>query len=145
MSDGSAFFGRLEEKKGVEVFVTALNALDPRRLEGLELEFVGKPTPTWTADRVRALLAEPARQSLGRISFESDLDQREAFARLRQPETLTVIPSLGDNSPNAVYECLELGIPFIASRAGGNPRSWSRPRIEPASSSSPRPKAWRMR
>ena len=116
-----AFFGRLEEKKGVEVFVTALNALDPRRLEGLELEFVGKPTPTWTADRVRALLAEPARQSLGRISFESDLDQREAFARLRQPETLTVIPSLGDNSPNTVYECLELGIPFIASRAGGIP------------------------
>jgi hypothetical protein len=32
-----------------------------------------------------------------------------------------VIPSLYDNSPNTIYECLEEGIPFIASTAGGSP------------------------
>jgi hypothetical protein len=34
---------------------------------------------------------------------------------------LAVIPSLGDNSPNTVYECLEQRIPFIASDVGGIP------------------------
>jgi hypothetical protein len=29
------------------------------------------------------------------------------------------MPSLEDNSPNAVYECLEHGIPFVASARGG--------------------------
>jgi hypothetical protein len=31
------------------------------------------------------------------------------------------MPSLQENSPNAVYECLEHGIPFIASGVGGVP------------------------
>ena len=30
-----------------------------------------------------------------------------------------MIPSLLDNSPNVVYECLEDGIPFLASDTGG--------------------------
>jgi hypothetical protein len=31
------------------------------------------------------------------------------------------MPSLQENSPNAVYECLEHGIPFVASAVGGVP------------------------
>ena len=31
------------------------------------------------------------------------------------------MPSLQENSPNTVYECLEQGIPFIASNVGGVP------------------------
>ena len=85
------------------------------------------------------------RDSRWAASPSTDLDQREALARLRQPETLTVIPSLGDNSPNTVYECLELGIPFMREAEPAASRSWSRPRIEPVSSSSPRPRAWRTR
>src|SRR5262249_17888290 len=30
-------------------------------------------------------------------------------------------PSHQDNSPNTVYECLELGVPFLASSVGGIP------------------------
>ena len=41
-----AFFGRLEEKKGLTLFAEALNGLQPQLLEGIELEFVGRPTPT---------------------------------------------------------------------------------------------------
>jgi glycosyltransferase involved in cell wall biosynthesis len=36
-----AFFGRVDEKKGVRIFAAALNALEPERLNGVELEFVG--------------------------------------------------------------------------------------------------------
>jgi len=113
-----AFFGRLDERKGVRPFVAALNALGPL-LEGIELEFLGPPTLVWTPERVKALLSDSARRSLRRVSFETDLDQERAFARLSQPGTLAVMPSLEDNSPNTIYECLERGIPFIASNAGG--------------------------
>jgi glycosyltransferase involved in cell wall biosynthesis len=114
-----AVFGRLEERKGLRPFVAGLNALEPELLEGLELEFVGRATPAWPADRVEGLLSQRVRRALARVSFLTDLDQPEALARLRRPRTLALMPSLEDNSPNTVYECLERGIPFIASRAGG--------------------------
>jgi glycosyltransferase involved in cell wall biosynthesis len=108
-----AFFGRLEERKGVRPFVGALNRLEPELLEGVAVELIGRPTPSWPVERVRELLMVP------RVSFETALDQHEALARLRRPGTLAVIPSFEENSPNVVYECLENGIPFIASSAAG--------------------------
>src|SRR5262249_41397409 len=39
-----AFFGRLDEKKGLEPFADGLNALESQLLERVDLEFVGKPT-----------------------------------------------------------------------------------------------------
>jgi hypothetical protein len=89
-----------------------LHALEPE----LEVEFIGKTPPRWTAERLRALL--PASVD---IVFTGELDQRAALERLQRPGTLVVMPSLQENSPNAVYECLEHGIPFIASAVGGVP------------------------
>ncbi len=40
---------------------------------------------------------------------------------LSQPGRLAIMPSLMDNSPLAVHECLLAGIPFLASRVGGIP------------------------
>jgi glycosyltransferase involved in cell wall biosynthesis len=113
-----AFFGRLEERKGLKPFAAGLNAVPPELLRDVELEFVGAATPAWPPQRIEGLLADQTRRALGRISFETDLDQPEAFARLTRPGTLAVMPSLGETFSNAVYECLERGIPFIASDAG---------------------------
>src|SRR6266511_3333541 len=113
-----AFFGRLEERKGLKPFAAGLNALPPELLRDVELVFVGGATPAWPPQRIEALLADQTRRALRRISFETDLDQPEAFARLSRPGTLAVMPSLGETFSNAVYECLERGIPFIASDAG---------------------------
>ena len=113
------FFGRLEKRKGVEPFVGGMNAVAPELLRGIELEFFGGAAKDWAPERVAALIAEPTKRALRRISFETELEQQEALARLSRPGTLAVIPSLGENSPNVVYECLEAGIPFLASSAGG--------------------------
>ena len=112
------FFGRLEERKGIRPFAAGLDAVSDV-LAGLELEFLGGPTTPWSPERVAQLLSEETRAALRSVSFETALDQRAALARLRRPGTLAVMPSLEDNSPNAVYECIEGGIPFVASRAGG--------------------------
>jgi glycosyltransferase involved in cell wall biosynthesis len=113
-----AFFGRLEERKGLKPFTAGLNALGPELLGQIELEFIGRSTPAWPPERVESLLSERTRDALRRISFETRLDQPEALARLRRPGTLAVMPSYGETFSNAVYECLEHGIPFLASNAG---------------------------
>jgi glycosyltransferase involved in cell wall biosynthesis len=112
------FFGRLEERKGIRPFVGALNALEPELLGRIEVEFVGGELPL-TAERVRALFSERTAAALRGVAFETSLDQHEAIARLRRPGTLVVMPSLDDNSPNTVYECLEHGIPFLTGNVGG--------------------------
>jgi glycosyltransferase involved in cell wall biosynthesis len=106
------FFGRIDERKGLKIFADALRALEPE----LEVEFVGKTTRTWTHERVKSLL--PASVN---VVFAGELEQHEALERLSRPGILVVMPSLQENSPNAVYECLERGIPFIASNVGGVP------------------------
>jgi glycosyltransferase involved in cell wall biosynthesis len=116
-----AFFGRLEERKGLRPFIDAVNAMGAHQLAGLELLFVGKETPSWTSDRVRAALSPPVQASLAALRFETKLDQPDALALLERPGTLAVMPSLLDNSPMVIYECLERGIPFLASSAGGGP------------------------
>jgi glycosyltransferase involved in cell wall biosynthesis len=104
-----AFFGRLEERKGVGPFVEAVNSLDVN----VDVEFLGRPTPLWPVERIRELLTHE------HIAFETGLDQHDALDRLRRPGTLAVIPSFEENSPNVIYECLENGIPFIASDVAG--------------------------
>jgi glycosyltransferase involved in cell wall biosynthesis len=113
------FFGRLQKVKGIEPFVGGLNAVAPELLEGVELEFLGGLTSGWNPERVVGLISERTRRALRGVTFETRLQQQEALARLGRPGTLAVIPSLADNSPNVVYECLEAGIPFLASAAGG--------------------------
>jgi hypothetical protein len=61
------------------------------------------------------------KQRAGGISFETNLDREAALERLRRAGTLAVMPSLLDNSPNTVSECLEHGIPFVSTRTGGIP------------------------
>jgi O-antigen biosynthesis protein len=133
------FFGRLQKVKGVEPFVAGLNALAPELLEGIELEFLGGPTKDWDVGGVARLMSERTTRALRRISFETGLNQQQALARLGRPGTLAVMPSLAENSPNVVYECLEAGIPFLASAAGGigelvapedRPRALFRPTVE---------------
>jgi hypothetical protein len=113
------FFGRLQKVKGIEPFVGGLNALAPDLLEGVELEFLGEPTSDWNPDGVARMISEETTRALRRVSFETGLGHEEALARLSRPGTLAVMPSLAENSPNVVYECLEARIPFLASSAGG--------------------------
>jgi glycosyltransferase involved in cell wall biosynthesis len=117
--DRLAFFGRLEERKGVRPFAAALNALEPELLERLDVSFIGRTTPPWPVEAIKELLSEPTRRTLRSLTFETTLDQHEALDQLRRPGTLAVMPSYEENSPNTVYECLENRIPFIASNAAG--------------------------
>jgi hypothetical protein len=55
------------------------------------------------------------------VRIESRLAREAALDELLRSGTLAVIPSLLDNSPNTVSECIEYGVPFVATRVGGIP------------------------
>jgi hypothetical protein len=102
------FFGQLREGKGIRIFLDALDRLDP-----IEVSFLGGSSKRW-----------PREELMRRVPgarVENDLPREQALAILREPGTLAVMPSLLDNSPNTVAECIEQGIPFVAADTGGVP------------------------
>jgi glycosyltransferase involved in cell wall biosynthesis len=115
------FFGQLREGKGIRIYLSSLEKLEPRLLNGLELVFLGSDRGRWTADRVMNQLAPSVQEQVAGIRFEPRLDRDAALAELRRPGVLAVMPSLLDNSPNTVSECIEYGVPFVATETGGIP------------------------
>ncbi len=119
--DEIVFFGRLETRKGVELFCDALDLLAAEgALPGISIAFMGKQTVIdgrWAKE----YLARRGRDWPWRWRVLDGFGQPEAVAYLRGDgiRRLAVMPSLADNTPNTVMEALALRIPFIASRVGG--------------------------
>ena len=111
------FFGRLETRKGLEVFCDALDVLADE-LGDTEVTFLGKVA---TAGGIPAntYLEERGRHWPFTWTAITEANQREATEYLRTRPCLAVMPSLVDNSPNTVYEAIALGVPFLSSTAGG--------------------------
>lgn len=101
-----AFFGQLREGKGIRIFLAALEHLDP-----IDVVFLGAPSKRWPPETI--LSRVPGARIEPKLTREAALDE------LRTPGTLAVMPSLLDNSPCTVVECIEHGIPFVASDTGG--------------------------
>lgn len=116
------FFGRLEPRKGVLLFCDALDLLAANgilaRHDGLKITFLGKSTPVEGMDG-RDYVAARAAGWPAETSFVSDLDSADALAYLAAPGRLAIMPSLIENSPCTVLECLLGGIPFLAADVGG--------------------------
>ena len=113
-----AYFGRLEERKGVRPFVAGLNSLDPQLLDGVELEFIGRRTnPRYieTGHRRSAPLRERPAVASARFlrdgSSTSARRWRGSAGRGRSPScrrSRTTRPSLSTNACGR-------GIPFVQS------------------------------
>jgi glycosyltransferase involved in cell wall biosynthesis/GT2 family glycosyltransferase len=114
------FFGRLETRKGLEIFVQALT--DAARTHPLpRITFMGKfgRTSEGPAEEYLARHLGPSGISYSAIT---DKSAGECLAYLEEsPDAAVVIPSLMDNLPYTVYECIAHGIPLIAARTGGIP------------------------
>lgn len=115
-----AFFGQLREGKGIRVFVESLRKLPPELLEGIDLVFLGQAR-RWTPSQITEGLGSVLADRLASIRFETGLERAAAIEELKVPGTLAVMPSLLENSPYAVAECIEHGIPFLATHVGGTP------------------------
>jgi glycosyltransferase involved in cell wall biosynthesis len=113
-----AFFGQLREGKGIRIYLAALNELEKELVNSHELLFLGSESKRWPAAQITSSLRPDLRAA---VRVETKLAREAALEELRQPGTLAVMPSLLDNAPNTVSECVEHGIPFVATATGGIP------------------------
>lgn len=115
------FFGRLEVRKGLVLFCDALDQLaaDPATRHA-RVTFLGKVDQVDGRDSI-AYISDRAAGWPWRCEVINDRDQQGAMDYLQGEGRLAVIPSLVDNLPNTVLECLGAQVPFLASEAGGIP------------------------
>jgi glycosyltransferase involved in cell wall biosynthesis/GT2 family glycosyltransferase len=114
------FFGRLESRKGLELFCDALDRLAASGESPASVTFLGKPSSVGGVPS-GDYLAQRGAQWPFSWRILGTLDRDAAMAYLREPGRVAVLPSRVDNLPYTVAECLADGIPFIASATGGIP------------------------
>ncbi|MCO1335323.1 glycosyltransferase family 4 protein [Microbulbifer sp. OS29] len=118
------FFGRLEMRKGIELFCAALDLLQRSGKTPNRVNFLGKygeALPNQNNEKVADYLERKALNWSFEVNYITDCNQPEALSFLCSRDMIAVMPSLIENSTMAVYETLENNIPFIATRVGGTP------------------------
>jgi glycosyltransferase involved in cell wall biosynthesis len=115
------FFGRLELRKGLKLFCDAIDELcaDPNTPR-FEVTFLGRETFIYGRSSF-SYISERSSKWTAPWHIVSNKFQAGAIEYLRGDGRLAVIPSLADNSPNTVLECVSTGLPFLASNVGGIP------------------------
>jgi len=111
---GIAFVGRLEVRKGILDFVEAVKLL-PGSIPAV---FIGKSDTIEnqnSVDFIRQLFQSQNRE----ISFRLECNYFDTQKIIRSKGILVVVPSLLENSPCIIHECLTAGTPFIARDTGG--------------------------
>ena len=112
------FFGRLEPRKGLLLFLDAIDRLVRRGRSPTRVTFLGGEAMALDGP---ALIRERSRRWPSAVRTITDAAADDAVAYLSRPGRLAVIPSLLENSSIAVMECLQAGIPFLAADTGGTP------------------------
>ncbi|SEQ10515.1 Glycosyltransferase, GT2 family [Rosenbergiella nectarea] len=115
------FFGRLETRKGLDIFLKSINKLNENDIEKLTgITFIGKDV-NLCGTNSSTLIKSSTRKINTVIKIINGLDRTSSNAYLKKENVLVVIPSLVENSPYTVYECLINDIDFISSNVGGIP------------------------
>ncbi len=118
--DELVFFGRLETRKGLDLFCDALDRLTRSGAAVPAVTFLGKPASVGGVPSETYLRARGERWPFP-WTVRTGLDRHGAIAYLRTPGRVAVLPSRIDNLPYTVLECLSAGVPFLAARTGGIP------------------------
>lgn len=111
------FFGRLERRKGLWMFCEAIDRLK-HELGGTKVSFLGKFTAEDGGSTGLSLLRRSFNWPFP-ANFLYSYDRDQALAYLKGGSRLAVLPSIEDNSPCAILECLIEGIPLLASSGSG--------------------------
>ena len=112
------FFGRLEPRKGLLLFIDAVDRLARRGQAPPRVTFLGARSGRIDGP---GLIRDAARRWPATVRTITDAGAGEAVAYLARPGRLAVTPSLQENCSLAVLECLQAGIPLLAADAGGTP------------------------
>lgn len=115
------FFGRLETRKGIELFCNALDLLNQQPCPPFRVVFMGKAADMGHDCPTDLYIKRRAARWAFPVEIIVSLNNKQALEYLKSGNRIVVIPSLSENSPFTVLECLKHQIPFLASNVGGIP------------------------
>ncbi|MEO0587864.1 MAG: glycosyltransferase, partial [Planctomycetota bacterium] len=118
------FFGRLEYRKGLDVFCDAIDRLMHLGVELPPITFMGKygePIPSWPEYTTPEYIKARSAAWPCKVQSLTNNDTEKAVTYLLSGPRLAVMPSVIENSSLAVYEAASFGIPCVASNVGGTP------------------------
>jgi len=123
-TDEIVFFGRLEARKGLEIFCDALDKLVFQEVVPAKVYFMGKQgqnMPSYPDLPNIDYIHMRAKNWPFEIEVLDKFDQKEAIGFLCEKPRIAIMPSLIENSTMAVYEALVHKVPFLATDVGGTP------------------------
>ena len=112
------YFGRLEQRKGLLLFLEALEQLSEAPAE---VVFVGGDCRIAEEHWGSELVQERLERRGIRFRIETGLERDQALQRLHELAGVVVIPSLIENSPCVVEELLNSGLRLVTTGVGGTP------------------------
>jgi len=116
------FFGRLESRKGLDIFFDAVDRLVSQGIALPPITLMGKygaKIPDYPELSIDEYIRERSRGWPVKTKVLDNFGNEEALRYLLGDDRLAVMPSRIENSTLAVYETAYYGIPFIASDVGG--------------------------
>lgn len=113
-----AFFGRLEERKGLKLFCEAVEMLDTSQLPKLEVIFIGGEAQVDMIPSVKYLKARTAIWPVP-VTIYGALPRHAALDILRDAGVFIAFTSLVENLPFALAEACIEQIPFVTFNVGG--------------------------
>ncbi|MEM9272329.1 MAG: DUF6212 domain-containing protein [Cyanobacteria bacterium P01_F01_bin.143] len=111
------FFGRHEVRKGLVLFCDAMDKICQDHPD-LTITFMGKFGKIY-GEHSGAFIIRRASKWKNKINFFSRYSSPQAVEYLRGEGRLAVMPSISENLPTVVTECLLNSIPFISTAVGG--------------------------
>jgi hypothetical protein len=112
--DEIVFFGRIERRKGLYQFIETVIKLPNLYKKSCRFTFLGKIGFEESETDLRSRLGDASD-----VIFLTNFDSVDAINYLKTNNCLVILPSIQDNLPYTVYECLENYIPMVCAKVGG--------------------------
>jgi Glycosyl transferases group 1 len=120
-----AFFGRLETRKGIEIFFDAISMLPAEILSkpdfrvlliGGSAHIQSQKSEVWIETRIKRL---PQALNASQVVLKVGLSRENALKEVLSAETVIAFGSMIENAPFALVEASKLGLPYVALDTGG--------------------------
>ena len=108
------FLGSLVRRKGIELLIDCLAEIK-KEIPKVKLKIIGSGSPKYIDKLIQKLIKYSVYEN---VTFLGEMSAIEIATEFRT-SNIFVLPTLIDNSPNSLLEAMALGIPCVASNAGG--------------------------
>ena len=110
------FAGSVSKPKGIEDLLTAFVQL-AKKYKKMELRIAGNIVPTYKQVLIEKMELVPFET---RVKFLGHLNRKEMLREYSETDVF-VFPSYFETSPNVIMEAMSMGLPIVATNAGGIP------------------------